>query len=166
MYISYKLFGSQSSICRGLIVLILMVCGGGIFLINQPADIQLSAVHQYFSSILTSKQTFENATRTLEGALNPGKMPTPILKRVSCRRINLSLTHPQLSIVAVLDLGRLGNQLSNFATCYAIWKEYGMYHHLRAMQLKLIRKVFDLPTFEEEDNNAPYYLWNPGKYRR
>ena len=96
-------------------------------------------------------------------------MPTPptqvdsMLHSVSCRRINLSLTHPQLSIVASLGNGRLGNQLSNFASCYAIWKEYGMHHYLNFMQLNIIQKVFELPKFEEEDNNAPYYIWDPGK---
>ena len=123
---------------RKLIVAILVWCSGIIFLFNQPSDILKKP-----------------PISTLE--------TESLLPNTSCRRVKLGLTHPQRSIVASLGNGRLGNQLSNFASCYAIWKKYGMYHHLNSMQLNLIENVFELPKFEEEDNNAPYYLWNAGK---
>ena len=46
---------------------------------------------------------------------------TSLPRNSSCDRMNLKLAHPQRSIVASLGNGRLGNQLSNFASCFAIW---------------------------------------------
>ena len=77
--------------------------------------------------------------------------------------MNLKLANPQRSIVASFGDGRLGNQMANFASCYAIMKEYGMYHYINAMQLEILRKVFELPELLDADN-APYYLWKKGKY--
>ena len=72
------------------------------------------------------------------------------------------LNHPQRSIVASLGNGRLGNQMANFASCYAIMKEYGMYPYLNSMQLKLLENVFVMPELVDKDD-ASYYLWDPGK---
>ena len=72
------------------------------------------------------------------------------------------LNHPQRSIVASLGNGRLGNQMANFASCYAIMKEYGMYHYLDSMQLKLLKNVFVMPELVDKDD-ASYYLWDPSK---
>ena len=119
---------------------------------------------------ILSEGTYKNTTYALTKMSNLEETPRSetqresILQNVSCRRINLSLAHPQVSIVASGGKGRLGNQLSNFASCYAIWKEYGMHHYLESMQLNIIETVFELPKFKEEDNNAPYYIWDPGKY--
>ena len=77
--------------------------------------------------------------------------------------MNLNLSNPQRSIVASFGGGRLGNQMANFASCYAIMKEYGMYHYLKPMQLKILRKVFELPELVDSDN-ASYYVWEKGKY--
>ena len=118
---------------------------------------------------ILSERTYKRTATVLTATSNSAETPrsestrAPILQNVSCRRINLSLAQPQVSIVAIVGMGRLGNQLSTFASCYAIWKEYGMYHYLDSMQLKIIEKAFELPKFEEEDNNAPYYIWDPGK---
>ena len=81
----------------------------------------------------------------------------------NCDRMNLELSHPQKSIVASLGNGRLGNQMANFASCFAIFKEYGMYHYLNAMQLKLLENVFAMPKLINADN-ASYYFWDEGKY--
>ena len=77
--------------------------------------------------------------------------------------MNLWLNHPQRSIVASLGNGRLGNQMSNFASCYALMREYGMYHYLDAEQLKLLENVFVLPEIVDDDN-ASYYLWDTSKH--
>ena len=77
--------------------------------------------------------------------------------------MNLDLSHPQRSIVASLGNGRLGNQMSNFASCYALMKEYGMYHYLDAEYLKLVEKVFVMPEVVDDDN-ASYYLWDTSKW--
>ena len=77
--------------------------------------------------------------------------------------MNLDLSHPQRSIVASLGNGRLGNQMSNFASCYALMKEYGMYHYLDGEYLKLLEKVFVMPEVVDDDN-ASYYLWDTSKW--
>ena len=77
--------------------------------------------------------------------------------------MNLKLDNQQRSIVASLGNGRLGNQMANFASCYAVMKEYGMYPYLNTMQLELLERVFVLPELEEADN-ASYYMWEEGKF--
>ena len=79
----------------------------------------------------------------------------------NCNRMNLKLANPQRSIVASFGNGRLGNQMSNFASCYAIMKEYGMYQYLNSMQLKLLQNVFTLPSLTDTDD-ASYYKWEKG----
>ena len=77
--------------------------------------------------------------------------------------MNLELNHPQRSIVASLGNGRLGNQMSNFASCYAIMREYGMYPYLDAEQLKSLKNVFAMPELVDDDD-ASYYLWDKGNH--
>ena len=84
-------------------------------------------------------------------------------KSSNCDRMLLKLYHPQKSIVASLGNGRLGNQMSNFASGYAIMKEYGMYPYLGSNQLKSLRKVFLLPEHANHDN-ASFFLWEKGKF--
>ena len=84
-------------------------------------------------------------------------------KSSNCDRMLLKLYHPQKSIVASLGNGRLGNQMSNFASGYAIMKEYGMYPYLGSNQLKSLRKVFLLPEHANHDN-ASFFLWEEGKF--
>ena len=111
-------------------------------------------------SLITKLSTTTSSTTTIS---TTSSQTTTLPQNLSCLRMNLDLTHPQRSVVASLGNGRLGNQLSNFASCFAISKEYGMYHYLNTMQLGLIEKVFDLPKLEDTDN-ASYYLWDTGKY--
>ena len=77
--------------------------------------------------------------------------------------MNLKLYDKQRSIVASLGNGRLGNQMANFASCFAVMKEYGMYSYLNTMQLELLERVFVLPELVESDN-ASYYMWDQGRY--
>ena len=85
-------------------------------------------------------------------------------RSINCRRMMLDLTHPQRSVVASFGDGRLGNQLSNFATCYAIQKEYKMYHYLNTFQLELLTNVFDFSNVPIDADRSSYYLWDEGKY--
>ena len=84
-------------------------------------------------------------------------------EKLNCKRMNLQLTDQQRSVVASLGHGRLGNQLGNFASCYAVMKDYGMYPYLNTMQLKLLENVFVLPELVESDN-ASYYIWEERKF--
>ena len=77
--------------------------------------------------------------------------------------MNLQLSDPQRSIVASLGNGRLGNQMGNFASCYAVMKDYGMYPYLNTMQLKILENVLVLPELVESDN-ASYYMWEEGTF--
>ena len=82
-------------------------------------------------------------------------------ENINCNRMNLKLANPQRSIVASLGNGRLGNQLSNFASCYAVSKEYEMHHYLNSMQLELLQNVFQLPELNDLENGS-YYFWDTG----
>ena len=77
--------------------------------------------------------------------------------------MNLKLINQQRSIVASLGNGRLGNQMSNFAGCYAVMKEYGMYPYINKMQLELLENVFVLPDKQDADN-ASYYIWEESRF--
>ena len=85
-------------------------------------------------------------------------------RSINCRRMMLDLIHPQRSVVASLGNGRLGNQLSNFATCYAIQQEYKMYHYLNTFQLELLSNVFDFSNVPIDAEKSSYYIWDEGKY--
>ena len=89
---------------------------------------------------------------------NPSSRPI----NSDCNRMNLQLHHHQRSIVASLGNGRLGNQMSNFASCYAVMREYGMYPYLNPSQLHALQKVFILPRLSKKGNQS-YYLWEKGK---
>ena len=84
-------------------------------------------------------------------------------ERWNCKRMNLTMDDNQRSIVASLGNGRLGNQMANFASCYAVMKEYGLYPYLNTMQLDILESVFVLPGLSELDN-ASYYVWNEGNF--
>ena len=104
-----------------------------------------------------------HVTTTKQTVIISESQITSAPRNPNCDRMNLELSHPQKSIVASLGNGRLGNQMANFASCFAIFKEYGMYHYLNAMQLKLLENVFAMPKLIHADN-ASYYFWDEGKY--
>ena len=103
-------------------------------------------------------------SKAVDSALSHSLPPTTSQpENLNCKRMNLKLADPQRSIVASFGNGRLGNQMANFASCYAIMKDYGMYHYLNSMQLEILKKAFVLPELVDADN-APYYVWEKGKY--
>ena len=140
-------------ICRnyGKIVLIFLVWVAVTALINNST---------YLGALLHRVRRHVNSLRNVVPYLRQGVL----LQTVGCHRIKLNLSYPQISLVVSLGNGRLANQLSNFASCYALWREYGMYHHLNTMQLGLLEKTFVLPKLNADADNASYYLWNTGKF--
>ena len=163
----------------GKIILIFFACVAVIVLIYNTTylDGQLHAVSQYGQNLrkvlpypwqtvaIEVKTTTVRITTELQTTQQKQtNNSVPLLQTMGCRRMNLHLNHPQISLVASLGNGRLGNQLSNIASCYALWKEYGMYHHLNTMQLGLLEKTFVLPKLNADADNASYYLWNTGKF--
>ena len=84
----------------------------------------------------------------------------------ACQRITdvSKKNDPSISASAIQEpqQSRLGNQLSNFASGYALWRDFGILNYMDPEQLKIIGKVFKLPTYEENDDNASYYVWHKG----
>ena len=84
----------------------------------------------------------------------------------ACQRISdvAKKNNPSISVSAIQQppQGRLGNQLSNFASGYALWRDFGILNYMDPEQLKIIGNVFKLPTYEENDDNARYYVWLKG----
>ena len=81
-----------------------------------------------------------------------------------CKRMNLNGTIVKPSIAASFGKGRTANQLCEFATGYALWREYGILNYIEKMQLSILEQTFQLPKLDEDDNNSPYYVWRKGKY--
>ena len=126
---------------------------------------------------IESRPYFSTAVSPIEKSTNhisPAKPPTTTAsltktlhkdkppKISNCNRMQLKLADPPHSIVGSFGQGRLGNQLSNFASCYALMKDYGMYHYLNSFQLRILQNVFVLPDSHGSDN-SPYYIWDEGK---
>ena len=84
----------------------------------------------------------------------------------ACRRISdvVKKNSPSIAVSAIQQQAqaRLGNQLSNFASGYAIWRDFGILNYMDPLQLQIIGKVFKLPTYEENYDNASYYVWLKG----
>jgi hypothetical protein len=116
----------------------IIFCGTAVFLIIEQIDLQ--------SSFLSPEIA---------------RLSAP--EKLNCKRMNLHLADPQRSVVASLGNGRLGNQMGNFASCYAVMRDYRMYPYLNTMQLKLLENVFVLPELVESDD-APYYMWEEGTF--
>ena len=76
--------------------------------------------------------------------------------------LNVDVQKP--SIAASFGDGRTANQLCNFASGYALWREYGILNYLDENQLKLLTTTFELPILNEESDTASYYLWRKGKF--
>ena len=106
---------------------------------------------------------FLRYSKTTEIDLEDSSLTTSYPETLNCKRMNLKLHDQQRSIVASLGNGRLGNQMANFASCYAVMKEYGFYPYLNRMQLETLETVFVLPELVELDN-ASYYLWEEGNF--
>ena len=81
-----------------------------------------------------------------------------------CMRMNLNVKNIRPSIAASFGGGRTANQLCEFATGYALWKEYGILNYIEARQLSILEQTFQLPVLNEDDNNSAYYVWREGKY--
>ena len=81
-----------------------------------------------------------------------------------CKRMNLNVTTVKPSIAASFGKGRTANQLCEFSTGYALWREYGILNYIEISQLTTLKQTFQLPDSNEDDNNSPYYIWREGKY--
>ena len=83
----------------------------------------------------------------------------------ACKRIGdvAKKNNPSIAVSSIQrSQTRLGNQLSNFASGYAIWRDFGILNYMDPEQLHIIGKAFKLPKYNEEDDNASYYTWFKG----
>ena len=86
---------------------------------------------------------------------------------VACQRISnvYKKNNPSIAVSSIQrQQTRLGNQLGNFASGYAIWRDFGILNYMDPDQLRIIGKVFQLPKYEETDNAASYYTWPKGLF--
>ena len=85
----------------------------------------------------------------------------------ACQRIAdvAKKNNPSIAVSSIQrSQTRLGNQLSNFASGYAIWRDFGILSYMDPEQLHIIGKAFKLPKYEEDDDNASYYTWFKGLF--
>ena len=80
-----------------------------------------------------------------------------------CNSLNLSI--PLHSVAATFNPGRLGNQISSFASLYSVWREFKVRNFINMKQYKMLSDIFDLPIRKEASENVewPYYIWNDSK---
>jgi len=71
--------------------------------------------------------------------------------------LNVDIQKP--SIAVSFGGGRTANQLCNFASGYALWREFGILNYLDENQLNLLGTTFELPQLNEESDTSSYYLW-------
>ena len=87
---------------------------------------------------------------------------------IACQRISdvAKNNNPSIVVSAIQQehQTRLGNQLGNFASGYAIWRDFGILNYMDPEQLHIIGNVFELPKYEETDNDACYHTWLKGLY--
>merc|ERR1712154_46753 len=62
------------------------------------------------------------------------------------------------SVLANFGNGRLGNQMCNFATQYALTKEYGVLSYFTDLSYKILGETFNLP--QPNQRNSTFYIWN------
>ena len=82
----------------------------------------------------------------------------------ACCRMVLNADVQKPSIVASFGNGRTANQLCNFASGYALWREYGIMNFLDENQLKRLEATFELPILNEKNDTSSCYLWRKGKF--
>ena len=80
-----------------------------------------------------------------------------------CIRMNLETDMKKPSIAASFGGGRTANQLCEFASGYALWRQFGILNYIDVIQYDKLTKTFDLPAVNEYDNSSAYYIWNEGK---
>ena len=87
---------------------------------------------------------------------------------IACQRISDvgKKNNPSIVVSAIQQphQTRLGNQLGNFASGYAIWRDFGILNYIDPEQLHIIGNVFELPKYEETDNDACYHTWLKGLF--
>jgi hypothetical protein len=77
--------------------------------------------------------------------------------------------HHRHSVATTFNPGRLGNQLSSFASLYSVWREFKIDNYISKKQWVMLDSIFDLPTrknneLERESDGWPYFIWTKGNH--
>ena len=76
-----------------------------------------------------------------------------------CERLQFSDDKPfQQSILYSIADGRVGNQMCNFATQYALNKEFGVLNYFKYKRIKYLLDTFNLP--QPNKSNSTFHVWN------
>ena len=84
-------------------------------------------------------------------------------KSKECMRMNLGTYMKKPSIAASFGGGRTANQLCEFASGYALWRQFGILNYIDVTQYEKLTRTFELPVVNENGNSSTYYIWNEGK---
>ena len=93
-----------------------------------------------------------------------------IRKAATCEVMKFLLNKKNIThrpIATTFGQGQLGNQMSTFASLYAIRREFGIYNFVGPHQLNAIAKAFDLPypiKSPEDIDSWPYLVWDDSKH--
>ena len=86
-------------------------------------------------------------------------------KSKQCLRMNLGTGKNKPSIAASFGGGRTANQLCEFASGYALWRQFGILNYIDLIQYNKLGNIFELPkTLTRNQNNSSYYIWDEGEY--
>ena len=69
----------------------------------------------------------------------------------TCIRMNLNTESKKSSIAVSFGGGRTANQLCEFATGYALWRQFGILNYIDNVQYEKLKRTFDLPKLKETD---------------
>ena len=75
-----------------------------------------------------------------------------------CKSMTFLNQESFLSVLASFGNGRLGNQMCNFATQYALSEEYGLSSYFSPYSYKTLVETFDLP--KPNQGNSIFHIWN------
>ena len=79
--------------------------------------------------------------------------------------MNLGTGKNKPSIAASFGGGRTANQLCEFASGYALWRQFGILNYIDLIQYNKLGNIFELPkTLNRNQDNSSYYIWDEGEY--
>ena len=91
-------------------------------------------------------------------SLNNIKTRYSIYKSKACKQMQLSKKSSQKSIILNFGDGRLGNQMCNFASQYALHKEFGVKSYFKNVSHSILSDTFDMPS--PRKRNSSFQLWD------
>ena len=89
------------------------------------------------------------------------KVAFVIKKASDCLRLRRILKKGYTSLLSSFCRWRLGNQMSAFATGFAVWRRFGIRNFLVGDQFDTLKDIFDLPVPQTNYiADWPFYVWS------